>query len=226
MLDVDGATAESREQVNLSHVEKVVTLALEPRVGLRLDLKHNVSRQDTRHLITITTELDLMSVLDTLVNVDMEHLTLDDGLLTTAALAAVLLADHLTFTVAVGADGLEALDHGAHLAHHGLHTGTTAARAGLDRTFLTTAAIAARADHRLLQSQLRHLAPVDILQVNLVNVVDRPSLLGARVAHATAEHAAERAAAAEELREEVIGSHSAAHATTVLETLLTKLIVE
>lgn len=226
MLNVDGATAKSGEQVDLRLEEQVVLLALETGVRLLLDLEHHVSGHDAGHLVTLATELDLVSVLDTLVDVDVEDLALDNGLLSDAALAAVLLTDDLTLSTAVGADSLEALDHGTHLAHHRLHTGTATAGTRLDGALLTTAAIASRANDRLLQSQLRNLAAVDILQVDLVHVVDGASLLGALVAHATAEHVSETAAAAtEELGKEILGAH-ATTGTAALKTLLTILVVD
>ena len=147
VLDVDGTTGQSSEQVDLGVVEQVVVLALEAGVGLLLNLENNITGENTRHLVTLTTELNLVPVTNTLVDVDVENLALDNGLLTAAALAAILVADYLTLTVTVRADSLETLDHGTHLAHHGLHTATLAARAVLDGTVLTTAAITASTDN-------------------------------------------------------------------------------
>lgn len=225
VLNVDRATSKGGKKVNLGVEEKIVILALEARVGLLLDLEDDITRENTRHLVTLTAELDLVAVLHTTVDVDVEDLALDNGLLTVAALAAVLLADDLTLTVTVRADGLEPLDHGAHLAHHGLHTGAIATRARLDGAFLTAAAITARANDRLLQSQLGDLAAVDILEVDLMHVVNSTGLLGTRVTHTTAEHATETAAAAEELSKEILGTHSSSAGTT-FETLLTELVVD
>ena len=225
VLNVDSTTAKCGEQIDLGLEEKVVVLALESGVGFLLNLEHHVTGHDTRHLVTLAAELDLVAIAHTLVDVDVQHLALHHGLLTVAALAAVLVADDLALPVTVGADGLEALDHGTHLAHHGLHTAATTASALLDGTFLASATITATADDRLLERQFRHLAAVDILQVHLVHMVDGAGLLGASIAHTTTEHATERTAAAEELREEVLGVH-ATTGTTTLETLLTELIVD
>lgn len=224
MLNGEATTTKSREKVDLVAIEQVVFLALEPWVGLLLDLKHNITRHDTRDLVTLAAELDLVAVLDTLVDVDMKHLALHNGLLTAAALAAVTLTDHLTLTATVRANSLEALDHGAHLAHHALHTSTIAAGTRLDSALLTTAAIAARTDNRLLQCQFRDLPTVDVLQVDLVNVVDGPGLLGTGVPHASAEHASEGTTPAEELCEEILRTHSSTG--TTFEAFLTHLIVE
>ena len=146
MLNVDGTTAKRGEQVDLGLVEQVVALALETGVGLLLDLEDHITGHNTGHLVTLAAELDLVAVAHTLVDVNVQHLALHDGLLTTALLAAVLVADDLALTVTVGADGLEALDHGTHLAHHGLHTATVAACALLDSALLTAAAITAGTD--------------------------------------------------------------------------------
>lgn len=226
MLNVNSATGKRGEQINLGLVEQVVALALEAGVGLLLDLEDHITGKDTRHLVTLTAELNLVAITDTLVDVNVEHLALNNGLLSAAALAAVLVANDLALTVTVGADSLETLDHGTHLAHHGLHTGTVATSALLDGTLLATAAITACTDDGLLQSQLRDLALVDVLQVDLVNVVDCAGLLWASVTHATAEHAAEgTTTATEELREQILGVHTTA-TTSVLQTLLTILVVD
>lgn len=231
MLDVDGATSERGQEVDLCLVVKVVALALEARVRLLLNLKLHITRLDAGHLVTLSSEVDLGAALHTLVDVNVQHLALDDGLLAGALLALVLVADLLTLAVAVGADSLESLDHGAHLAHHGLHTLALAALASLHGTLLTATALTLGADDALLQSKLRNLAAVNVLEGNLVDVVNGARLLGAGVAaakHAAhASHAAEATtAAAEELCEQVLGGHATTHSAALLETLLTILIVE
>jgi hypothetical protein len=227
VLNVDGTTGKRGQQVDLGLVEQVVTLALETGVRLLLDLEDNITGHNTGHLVTLAAELDLVAVAHTLVDVNVQHLALHDGLLTVALLATVLVADDLALTVTVGADGLEALDHGTHLAHHGLHTATVAACALLDGALLTSAAITAGTDNGLLERQFRHLAAVNVLQVDLVHMVDGTGLLRASIAHATTEHAAEAAAAAaEELREEVLGVHATSTAGAALQTLLTILVVD
>jgi len=146
VLNVDSATAERGQKINLGLEEQVVSLALETGVGLLLNLEDNITGENTRHLVTLTTELNLVAIANTLVDVDVKNLTLHNGLLTIALLAAVLVTDDLALTVTVGADSLESLNHRTHLAHHGLHTATIAARALLDSTILTTTTIAARTD--------------------------------------------------------------------------------
>lgn len=225
MLDVNGAASKSGQKVDLGLVEQIVVLALEAGVGLLLNLKDNITRHDTGHLVTLAAELNLVAVAHTLVDVDVQHLALNNGLLAVTLLAAVLIADDLTLAIAVGADSLEALDHRTHLAHHGLHTATIAARALLDGAVLATAALTAGTNDRLLEGQLGDLTAVDILQVDLVHMVDGASLLGAGVAHATAEHPAERTATAEELGEQILGVHTTA-GTAAFQTLLTILVVD
>jgi len=232
MLDVNSATSERSQKVDLGVEVKVVALALEARVGLLLNLKLHITRLDSRHLVALTPKVDLGTALHALVDVDVKHLTLDDGLLARAVLALVLLAHLLALTIAVGADSLEALDHGTHLAHHGLHTLALAALASLDCTLLTTTAVALGANDALLECKLGNLAAVNVLERNLVYVVDGACLLGALFT-AAAEHATHAAeattttAAAEELCEQVLGTHSAAaHSTALLETLLTILVVD
>jgi hypothetical protein len=227
VLNVNNTAGKSGKQIDLGLVEQVVTLALEAGVGLLLDLKHDIAGRNTRHLVTLAAELNLVAITHTFVDVNVENLALDNGLLAVTLLAAILITDNLTLTVTVRADSLEALDHRTHLAHHSLHTATVAARALLDSSFLTAAAITATADNGLLECQLGDLALIDILEVNLVHVVDCPGLLGALFTHATAEHAAEgtAAAAAEELREQVLSVHAAATAA-MLQAFLTELVIQ
>lgn len=224
---MDSTAGKSGKQIDLSLVEEVVVLTLEAGVGLLLDLEHHVTGHDTRRLVTLAAELNLVAIAHTLVDVDVEHLALNDSLLGVTLFAAVLVADSLSLTVAVRADGLEALNHGTHLAHHSLHTATVAARALLNSTLLTTTAITATTDDRLLQSKLGHLALVDILKGDLVHVVNCAGLLGALITHATSEHSAEgaAAAAAEELREQIFRVHATATAA-MLQTFLTELVIQ
>jgi len=130
--------------------EKIVVFALEPWMRLLLDLELNVAWHYARHLVTFTAEVDLVPTLDSLVYVHMKHLPLDDRLLAAAALATIFLPNDLAFSLAIWADCLEALNHWAHLTHHGLHTSTVAASTCLDCAFLTSTAIAGRANDGLL----------------------------------------------------------------------------
>lgn len=227
MLNVDCTTGQRSQKVDLGVVEQIVAFALEAWVRLLLNLELDVTWLHTRHLVSLSAEVNLGAILNTLVNVNVEDLSLDDGLLAVALLASVLIADGLSLSVAVGADSLETLDHGTHLAHHGLHTGTVAALTGLYGTLLASSAITLRADDRLLQSELRDLAAVDVFQGDLVYVVDGSRLLWSLISHAASKHAAEAtASAAEELGEEVLGSHATTAHSSLLETLLSILIVE
>ena len=98
MLDVNGTASKRGEKVNLSVEVEVVTLALEARVRLLLDLELHITRLDAGHLVTLSSEVDLGTGLHTLVDVNVEHLALDNGLLAGALLALVLLADPVSYT--------------------------------------------------------------------------------------------------------------------------------
>lgn len=218
VLDMKNATGKRGDQIDLGLVEEVIILPLETGVGLLLNFENDVTRLAVRELVTLAAEFDPGTALDAPVDVDVQNLPLDDSLLAVALLAAVLIADDLSLALAVGANGLETLDHGTHLAHHHLHTAAVAARALLDGALLTSATIALGADDGLLQRKLRNLAAVDILERHLVDVGDGASLLGPGLPHAaaTTKHAAEAAAAAEKLCEEVLCGHTAAGATAIL----------
>lgn len=210
MLDVDGTTSKGSDQLNFASVEEIVLLASEACVGLLLNLENNVPGLDAGSLVTFAAELNLGAASNTPVDVDVEDLSVNCGLLAVALLAAVLILDDFSFTIAVGANGLEALDHGTHLAHHGLHTGSVTACTLADGTILSSETVALGADDGSLQGQLGNLASVDVLEGDLVGVVNGASLGRATVLHATkhASHAAE-ATTAKELSKQILSSHAA-----------------
>lgn len=218
MLNVDGATSQCLDKLDLAAVQKIVLLSCEAGVGLLLNLKDDVASLNTRRLVTLATELNLGTAAHTTVDVDVQNLAVNSGLLAVAALAAILVLDGLSLSITVGADGLETLDHGTHLAHHGLHTVAITASAALNCTLLATTTLALGADDGSLQSQLGDLASVDVLERDLVSVVNGAGLGRATVLHAT-EHAtkatAERATSAEELGKEILSSHTTTTGTTL-----------
>lgn len=228
MLNENGTTSQRCHQLDVAVVQKVVILASETGVGLLLDFEDNVTSKNAGGLITLATELDASAALNASVNVDVENLSVDNRLLSVALLAAVLLFDDLSLTVTVRAGGLEALNHGAHLSHHSLHTVTIAARAALDSAFLASATLALGADDGALQGQLGNLSAVNVFEGNLVGVVNGASLgRAAGLAAAAAKHASEtaQAAAAEELCEQILSSH-ATTAAAALQTGLACLVVD
>lgn len=228
MLNIDGTSSQSGNQLDFTSVKKVVILSGEACVRLLLYLEDNITSLNTRSLVTLASELDLGAALDAPVDVDVENLSVNGGLLAVALLAAILILDNLAFTIAVGADSLEALNHGAHLAHHGLHTSTVTARALANGTILSSKAVALGADDGSLQRKLGNLATVDILERNFVGVVDGASLGRSAVLHATTKHATHSAKAttAKELSKQVFSSHAASATRTTLETGFTILIVD
>jgi len=127
MLNVDGASSQGGQEVNLGVVEEIVAFALEASVRLLLDLELHVARLYAWHLVSLASEVELRPALHTLVDVHVQHLPLNDRLLAVALLALVLFSYRLALAVTVGADGLESLNHRSHLAHHCLHTLTLAA---------------------------------------------------------------------------------------------------
>jgi hypothetical protein len=228
VFNVDSTTGECGQEIDLGVVEEIVPLALETLVRLLFNLELHITGLDARHLISLTAEVDLGTVLHTAVDVDVQHLSLDDSLLAVALFALVLFTDALTLTTAIRAHGLEALDHGTHLAHHRLHTLTIASGASLDGALLTTAAFTFGADDGFLEGELGDLAAVDVLERDLVDVVDGASFLRAWI---SSTHAAEHASkatttSAKELGEQVLGGHTAGTSAALFQTLFTILIVD
>lgn len=230
VLDEDGTASEGSDEVELALVMQIVALAVEARVGLLLDLEDDITGFYSRGLVTVAAELDLGAAADAAVDVDVQHLPVNHGLLAVALLAPVLVLDDLALAVAVRAHGLEPLDHGTHLAHHGLHTVAITATAALHGALLAADTGALGADDGSLERQLGDLALVDVLQGDLVRVVDGARLGRAPARHsAAAEHPTHTAAAAasEELGEQILGGHATrAAAAAALEASLAILVVD
>lgn len=228
MLNVDLAACKSGKKIDFGVVEEVVALALEAGVGLLLNLEDNIAGLNTRQLIAFAAEFDLVAALDTAVDVDVQDLALDNSLLSVALLAPVLVANDFALSLAVRAHSLKALNHGTHLPHHVLHTATITASALLNSALLAANTVALGTNDGLLESELRDLAAVDVLERDLVGMGDGARLLGTLLAHTATKHASEgattTAAATEELREQVLSSHMAT-AAALLEAFLTILIV-
>lgn len=151
VLDVDRTASQSGNELNLSVVQKIVVTASKSGVGLLLNLEDYIASNDAGSLVTLSPKLDLGATLDTPIDVDVEDLAIDNGLLPHALLATVLIFEYLAFAIAVRADGLESLDHGSHLAHHRLHTMAIAAGTSSYGALFTTTAFALGTDDRALQ---------------------------------------------------------------------------
>lgn len=191
MLDEYLTACKSRDKVDFSVIKEVILLSLEPRVLLLFDFEDYVTWLNARSLVTFAPELNLMTCPHTSVYVYVEYLSLDDSLLSSTALALVLFADKLSFSVTIGADGLEALNHRAHLPHHGLHTVTIATTALLDSAFLATAPVALRTDDGFLKRKFGDFSSVDVFQRNFVDMMDDSSFWWSTVLHTSTEHASE-----------------------------------
>lgn len=164
VLDVDGTTGECGDELNLGVIKEVVIAAGESGVGLLFDLENHITGNDTRRLVSLSSKLDLGAALHTTVNMNVEHLPVDNRLLAAALLAAILVLKNLALPVAVGTDGLEALDHGTHLPHHRLHAVTVTASTPPDCTLLAASTLALRAYNGALECKLGNLSAVDILK--------------------------------------------------------------
>jgi hypothetical protein len=115
VLDSKLSSTQCRQQVNLGLAVQVVSLSLESSVGLLLDRNDDISRDNTWRLVTLAIEPDLLSALHSLVDMDLEDLSLRVGLFAVTGLAPVLGVHHLSGTLAFVTRLLDLLDHGAKL---------------------------------------------------------------------------------------------------------------
>ena len=118
------------------------------------DFELNVSCKNSRHLVSFSSEIDFVAILNTFVDVHMKYFSLDDGFLAVASLASVFVPDDLAFSLAIWAHGLKSLDHRPHLAHHGLHPSAIAARALFYGTLFSPTALTCRTDDGFMKSKL------------------------------------------------------------------------
>ena len=151
MLDVDDTTSKSGVEMDLGTVNQIITTTLEARMLLLFDFKLDIARLHTRDLVTLAFETDLVAVRNSTVDGHVEHFAFNDGLLALALPAPILVAEDFSLALTVRTDSLKALDHRAHLTHHGLHALAITARAGLDRPRLAAAPFAVGADDGLLE---------------------------------------------------------------------------
>ncbi|KAG5460693.1 MAG: hypothetical protein BJ554DRAFT_7216 [Olpidium bornovanus] len=119
---------------------------------------------DTGHLVTFALEGDLLSISHALIDEDFQHLALRNYLASVALLALVTLIDRFPLSVALVARLLNLLQHGAELPHNDPDTSTAAAAARPDGSVPPSLSVALETDYRLLQSQLRRLAPVQVFE--------------------------------------------------------------
>lgn len=224
MLDKDLTTPKRGEQVDLDVDKEIVLFALEAGMRLLVDDNDNVAWNGVGCLVGLFLECDLRAIIHTFVDADFEDLALMVDLLAVALLAAILGVDDLTLTLTFGTGLLHLLNHGTELTKDDLDTLTIASATCLDGTLLSSMAIALLAENLLLKSKLGELADVELLERDLDTVDEILAL--ARAAWSSASTAEEAATSAtEELGEEILGVHAAAHSST-FETLLAETVIE
>lgn len=95
MLNGKFTATQCSQEIDFGLAEEVVALPLESGVGLLLDNNDDVTGNDTRGLIALAVEFDLLAALHSLVDVNLEDLPLRVGLLAVTSLASVLGVHHL-----------------------------------------------------------------------------------------------------------------------------------
>jgi hypothetical protein len=71
MFNVDISSRKGGEKIDFSVIKKIVVFPLESWMRLLLDFEHDVARQDTRHLITFTTEFDFVTAFHASIDMHM-----------------------------------------------------------------------------------------------------------------------------------------------------------
>lgn len=228
MLNHERAAGESSVEINLGVVVQIVASSDESSVGLLIKHEDNVSGDDIRTLVTLAAKGDLLTVDHTLVNVDLEHLSLLLGLSSVTVLASILGVDDLALAVTVVTLGLVSLQHGAHLSGDKLEALTLTGLTLVDGAGLSSDTVTAVTENGLLEGHLGGFSSEQVLEGHghgVNNVSGSSGALGLASAEHAA-HAAHAAAAAKEMRKQLLGrssTHSSVGSSS--EASLSKVVV-
>lgn len=228
VLNHERTTGKGSVEINLGVVEEIVTSSDESSMGLLVKHKDDITGDDIRTLITLTRKGDLLAVDHSLVNVDLENLSLLLGLSARALLAPVLGVNDLALAVTVVTLGLVPLQHGAHLSGDKLEALALTRVTLVDGAGLASDTVAAVTQHGLLQGHLRGLSSEQVLEGHgdSVNNVSRPSgALGLSAAKHAAHAAHAAASAAKEMRKQLLGGTSSHASVSSSEASLSKVVV-
>src|SRR5579859_1095076 len=126
------ATCQSGKKIDLRVIEEIISLSLEAIMFFRFNDENDVAGNRVRSLICFASEGNSLTLLHTLVDMNIQHFTFVRDFLAVTFLALVLCGDNFSLSVTVRTQSLESLNHGTHLSHHNLLSGTVTSLARLD----------------------------------------------------------------------------------------------
>ncbi len=151
-LDCSLEAAQRLGQAHVHLQEQIHVLAFESGVFALLENDNNITGLQTWRLVALAVERDFLSILHTLVDVNLEDLALVHNLAALARLAHVLGVDLLALAITVATRRVYLLVHaGAELIQNHLVATTAARTALLHGALLATLAAALVTDDVLLQ---------------------------------------------------------------------------
>ncbi|GMT08330.1 hypothetical protein PENTCL1PPCAC_30504, partial [Pristionchus entomophagus] len=212
--------AQRLHQVDLLLHDQIGALSGEAVVLLLVEHDDDVSRRQTRLLVSLQIKDDLLSVVHARLDLHLEDLLLVHLLLGIAALAAVLLRDHLALAHTRGAPTLHLGDHARseplHPDDDSVSVALAALLLGADRAAPTLA--------RLAQAHARDLP---LSGASLVELLERDAHLVHRRSDSPLPSAAAAPSASEEHAEDVHGVVEAlATAAAALQKIASLLIID
>jgi len=216
--------AQGLDEIQLHFNDEIAAVTRECRMGLLVQNDDDVARFQTGFLVTLAGERNFLSILHSLVDMNLEDFSLVHDLPTAAVLTSVFGADGLSLSLTGGALALNLLHHtGAQLLNSDLHSGTAAVGTLLRRhAFLAATAFAIGTNDFLLQREFANGARVQVFQGNTELVDDIFALPRSSASSPAARHVS-----AEEHVENVHGGGESAAASvqSLFDRLLAALIV-
>jgi hypothetical protein len=186
-------------------------------VGLLLNHDNDVSRLNTRVLISFAVELILLVVRCSLVNLGFKDFLLLDYLFAIASFALIFFINDFALSTAIVARTSRLTVHARTELNHLIdHTTTTAGSTLLHGSVLAAFTLAGTANALAVDSNFGSLASVDLLKSDLKGVHNRLALLGSLLLAASSS--------TKHLGKEIV--HATTATTTFLEAFFSVFVVD
>src|SRR5437762_6724908 len=127
---------------------------------LCFDDKDDIPRLSIRSLICFPSKSNTLTLLHSLVNMNIQYLAFIYNLFPITFLTLVLGRDDFSLSITIWTQSLKSLNHRSHLTHNNLLSAAIATFTSLDRSFLAASSSTFRTKNCLLQSKFTHFSLV------------------------------------------------------------------
>jgi hypothetical protein len=159
---VELSSSQSSQKIDLSLANQIISIPLESGVLLLFDDKNDITGLDTGSLITLAREFDLVTTLHTLVDVNLQDLSLLHRLLSVTVLALVFGVNDLSGSFTITTRLLNLLNHRSKLTQVNLDSLSSTSSTLLDGSLLSTKTIAALTDDGFRKGELLDFTLVEV----------------------------------------------------------------